>query len=207
VSVYQTRCSSIENIFSAYAVLQWACARIGAIIVTMNPAYKMHEIASGFSPLWTLSLTFNCGPRYLCSRIIQLAALNNVTASTLILVPSMRKSPFLELVKEALPTLISTPAGKEIDEPALPSLRRVFVVDNTGDRTQFQAQMDGIPCAVDLAEILNARYGAQPELEAVITQRLDRHDLVNLQFTRCENSVTRFTKLHYCCGQRYNWSS
>jgi acyl-CoA synthetase (AMP-forming)/AMP-acid ligase II len=49
VSFYQTRYSLAENITSAYAVLQWACARIGAIIVTMNPAYKMHEIASGLS--------------------------------------------------------------------------------------------------------------------------------------------------------------
>jgi hypothetical protein len=113
-----------------------------------------------------------------------------VTASTLILVPSMRKSPFLELVKEALPTLTSTPSGKDINDPALPSLRRVFVVDNTGDRAQFQAQMDGIPCAVDLAEISSARYGAEPEIEAVIAQRMDRYDVVNLQFTRCEISVT-----------------
>lgn len=29
---------------SAYAILQWACARVGAIIVTINPAYKMHEL-------------------------------------------------------------------------------------------------------------------------------------------------------------------
>ena len=29
---------------SAYAALQWACARIGAIIVTINPAYKMSEM-------------------------------------------------------------------------------------------------------------------------------------------------------------------
>lgn len=29
---------------SAYALLQWACVKIGAILVTINPAYKMHEI-------------------------------------------------------------------------------------------------------------------------------------------------------------------
>ncbi|KAG8723601.1 hypothetical protein FRC09_002623 [Ceratobasidium sp. 395] len=122
----------------------------------MNPAYKMHEI---------------------------LAALNNVTASTLIIAPSIRKSPFLDMIKEALPTLSSTRAGQDIDEPELPSLRGVFVVDNTGDRTLFKAQMDGIPCAVDLAEVANARYGAEPEEEASILQRMDRHDVLNLQFT------------------------
>ena len=29
---------------SAYACLQWACARIGAILVTLNPAYRLPEL-------------------------------------------------------------------------------------------------------------------------------------------------------------------
>lgn len=29
---------------SAYAMLQWACAGIGAILVTINPAYRIHEL-------------------------------------------------------------------------------------------------------------------------------------------------------------------
>lgn len=44
---------SARNIFtdtygwdSAYAQLQWACSIIGAIIVTINPAYKMHELVN-----------------------------------------------------------------------------------------------------------------------------------------------------------------
>lgn len=31
---------------SAYATLQWACARIGAILVTINPAYHTKELVS-----------------------------------------------------------------------------------------------------------------------------------------------------------------
>ena len=31
---------------SAYAQLQWACSIIGAILVTINPAYKVHELVS-----------------------------------------------------------------------------------------------------------------------------------------------------------------
>ncbi|KAF8608096.1 acyl-CoA synthetase [Ceratobasidium sp. AG-I] len=150
------RVATILGNCSAYAVLQWACARMGAVLVTMNPAYKMHEIIS---------------------------ALNNVTASTLILTPSMRKSPFLKLVEEALPTLSSTPAGKDINDPGLPSLRRLFVVDNTGDRSQFLAHMERIPCAVDLAEVANARYGVEPAKAAGVSASMDPHDIVNLQFT------------------------
>jgi hypothetical protein len=31
---------------SAYAQLQWACSIIGAILVTINPAYKVHEFVN-----------------------------------------------------------------------------------------------------------------------------------------------------------------
>lgn len=100
----------------------------------------------------------------------------------------MRKSPFLKLVEEALPSLSSTGAGKEIDDPGLPSLRRLFVVDNTGDRSQFLNHMGRIPCAVDLAEVASARYGVEPAKAAGISESLDPHDIVNLQFTRYEST-------------------
>ena len=29
---------------SAYASLQWACASVGAILVTINPAYRLNEL-------------------------------------------------------------------------------------------------------------------------------------------------------------------
>lgn len=34
--------------YSAYAMLQWACASIGAILVTVNPAYRIHELVRYF---------------------------------------------------------------------------------------------------------------------------------------------------------------
>lgn len=33
---------------SSYASLQWACASIGAILVTLNPAYRLNELVSWF---------------------------------------------------------------------------------------------------------------------------------------------------------------
>ncbi|CAE6434778.1 unnamed protein product [Rhizoctonia solani] len=144
---------------SAYAVLQWACARIGAILVTMNPAYKVHEI---------------------------LDALNAVTASTLILTPTIRKSSLLQGIFDALPTLASTSSGRDIHDPMLPSLRRIFVVDNTGDKALFRKELDRRPCAVDLAEVASAQHGPEPqdEAEMILDRPLDQHDVINLQFTR-----------------------
>lgn len=34
---------------SAYAMLQWACVGVGAILVTVNPAYKLHELVCSFA--------------------------------------------------------------------------------------------------------------------------------------------------------------
>ncbi|KAB5593284.1 hypothetical protein CTheo_3287 [Ceratobasidium theobromae] len=152
------RVATVLGNCSAYAVLQWACARIGAIIVTTNPAYKTHEI---------------------------LGALNKVGASTLILSPTLRKSELLRSIAGALPTLGSTLPGQDINDPELASLRRLFVVDNTEDRSQFQAELGRIPCAVDLAEVANAQYGPEPADTAANLQNrpLDHHDVANLQFT------------------------
>ncbi|KAL5638211.1 hypothetical protein ACGC1H_005048 [Rhizoctonia solani] len=152
------RVATIMGNCSAYAVLQWACARIGAIIVTMNPAYQVHEI---------------------------LAALNAVAASTLILTPIVRKSPLLQGIFDALPTLASTSSGQEIHDPVLSSLRRIFVVDNTGDNARFRTELGRRPCAVDLAEIASAQYGPEPqdEAEKLLNRVLGQHDVINLQFT------------------------
>ena len=34
---------SHNSVFSGYAMLQWACASIGAVLVTLNPAYRLNE--------------------------------------------------------------------------------------------------------------------------------------------------------------------
>ncbi|CUA74535.1 hypothetical protein RSOLAG22IIIB_05595 [Rhizoctonia solani] len=152
------RVATIMGNCSAYAVLQWACARIGAVIVTVNPAYKVHEIV---------------------------AVLNAVTASTLILTPTLRKSPLLQDIFDALPTLASTPSGGQIHDPMLPSLRRIFVVDNTGDSARFREDLHRRPCAIDLADVASAKYGPEPQDQAgrMLDRLLDQHDVINLQFT------------------------
>ncbi|KAG8926362.1 hypothetical protein FRC02_008950 [Tulasnella sp. 418] len=80
---------------SAYALLQWACARIGAILVTINPAYKMNEIIN---------------------------TLNLVGVKCLVTVPRLRSSQYLASLVDNLPSLLSALPG-EIQDPALPSLR------------------------------------------------------------------------------------
>ncbi|KAJ7889720.1 hypothetical protein B0H13DRAFT_1626605 [Mycena leptocephala] len=63
---------------SAYAMLQWACASIGAVLVTINPAYRTNELA---------------------------AVLNLVGVSHLFVVPRIRSSSYAEMLKEKLSDL------------------------------------------------------------------------------------------------------
>lgn len=43
---WRVRDADVYMTYSAYAMLQWACARIGAVLVTINPAYRLNELVS-----------------------------------------------------------------------------------------------------------------------------------------------------------------
>lgn len=87
---------------SAYAVLQWACAYTGAILVTINPAYRSTELIRTF---------------------------NLVGIKHLFIVPRIRTSSYLEILAEALPTFWNSRPG-DIQDPVVPRLRNIVVYDN-----------------------------------------------------------------------------
>ncbi|KAF8320410.1 acyl-CoA synthetase [Clavulina sp. PMI_390] len=143
---------------SAYATLQWACARIGAISVTTNPAYSMSEM---------------------------IVAMDLAGVSTLFITPRLRSSDYISLLNKALPTLASTRQGDAISDSALPSLRRIVLLDNVSyNGIDFQEKLDGIPSAVDYREVLVWREdGSANEEMQRVTNSLDKDEVVNLQFT------------------------
>ncbi|CDO75737.1 hypothetical protein BN946_scf184921.g13 [Trametes cinnabarina] len=141
---------------SAYACLQWACASIGAILVTLNPAYRLPELIN------TLKL---------------------VGVSHLFVVPRIRTSAYVRMLCDAFPALANSQAG-EIQEAALPDLRHLIVVDNTGDLKQFERELEGVKPAVDFREIMVWREDTQEKrIVNDIVDTLDIHDVINLQFT------------------------
>ncbi|OSD08747.1 acyl-CoA synthetase [Trametes coccinea BRFM310] len=141
---------------SAYACLQWACASIGAILVTLNPAYRLPELVN------TLKL---------------------VGVSHLFVVPRIRTSAYVRMLCDAFPALANSKPG-EIQEAALPDLRHLIVVDNTGDLKQYERELEGVKPAVDFREVMVWREDT-PEKRIVhdIIDSLDMHDVINLQFT------------------------
>ncbi|KAH8116133.1 acetyl-CoA synthetase-like protein [Phellopilus nigrolimitatus] len=141
---------------SAYASLQWACASIGAVLVTINPAYRVHELIN------TLRL---------------------VDVSTLVLVPRIRSSNYLNSLTESIPSLTSSKPGS-ISVEKLPALRNILVVDNTSGSDECQKLLDDVRCAIDFRE---AFIWSENSNERKIMMDLQRtvmnEDIVNLQFT------------------------
>ncbi|KZT28107.1 acetyl-CoA synthetase-like protein [Neolentinus lepideus HHB14362 ss-1] len=141
---------------SAYASLQWACASIGAILTTVNPAYRVTELVG---------------------------VLNAVGVRHLLLVPCIRTSSYLNMFAEALPALANSSPGS-IQEESLPELRNIVVVDNTHDPAHFRKHMETMKCTTDFREILVWREDSKEQKTMKeIEKTLMKDDVINLQFT------------------------
>lgn len=90
---------------SAWATLQYATAKSGIILVTLNPAYRKQEL------LQTLSL---------------------VECNSLVFVPGLKSSNYSQMLLELLPELEHQSPG-QLSMANLPSLRQVIMFDNGAD--------------------------------------------------------------------------
>ncbi|THU80525.1 acetyl-CoA synthetase-like protein [Dendrothele bispora CBS 962.96] len=140
---------------SAYAMLQWAVARIGAVLVTINPAYRVNELAE------TLKL---------------------VGTQHLFVSPRIRTSTYVEMLLEKFPSIRTSNPGS-IAEEGLPTLKNLIVVDNDNSYRDQMQKLD-VKSAVDWREILLWREDTQ-EKQAVrdLTRSLQSDEVINLQFT------------------------
>ena len=110
--------------------------------------------------------------------------LNLVGVSHLFVVPRIRTSAYVHMLRDAFPALANSKPG-EIQEGALPALRHLVVVDNTGDFKQFERELEDVKPAVDFREVLVWREDtAEKQTVRQITEGLDVADVINLQFTR-----------------------
>ncbi len=117
--------------------------------------------------------------------------LSLVGVSHLFVVPQIRSSAYLRMLCEAFPSIASAHPG-EIQEEALPALRHLVVVDNTGNTKQFEHELQDVKPAVDFREVLVWREDvAEKRTVQEITDSLDVHDVINLQFTRSVTCLVR----------------
>ncbi|KAF9361491.1 Fatty-acid-CoA ligase [Mortierella sp. AD094] len=106
---------------SAWATLQYATAKSGIILVTLNPAYRTHEL------LQTLSL---------------------VECKSLVFVPSLKTSNYTQMLLEVMPE-IAHQSPNHLSTASLPSLRQLILVDN-GTAGPEMAHIKGLTKFEDL---------------------------------------------------------
>ncbi|KAF7323872.1 hypothetical protein MKEN_00608600 [Mycena kentingensis (nom. inval.)] len=141
---------------SAYATLQWACASIGAILVTINPAYRIHELT---------------------------AVLKLVGVSHLFVVPQIRTSAYLDMLVNKFPQLRGMLRGAPLQLEALPELRNIIVVDNSNEFPS-QAEKLQFKSWIDWREVIIWDESAsESRLHKQIEATLHKDDVINLQFT------------------------
>ncbi|PPQ75996.1 hypothetical protein CVT26_005948 [Gymnopilus dilepis] len=140
---------------SAYATLQWACANIGAILVTLNPAYRLTELAG---------------------------TLNAVGVKHLFIAPRLRSSNYIRTLAEAFVEIRNAQPG-ELQIQDLPELRNIILVDNAEEGRDDIAKLK-IRSMVDWREILMWREDVhEAKLHRKLYEGLHRDEVINLQFT------------------------
>ena len=99
-----------------WVLLQFASAKIGAILVTINPAYRKNEL------------------RY---------ALNKVQCKILVMASSFKTSDYVSMINEIAPGTVNE-TGINLDLKELPHLKSIFIINkdtNTNiDSFEYLAQ-------------------------------------------------------------------
>ncbi len=88
-----------------WVIAQFATALIGAVLVTVNPAYRTHELEYG---------------------------LKDAEVQSLILIPTFKSSNYVEMLNEVVPELATSEPGK-LDSKTLPLLKNVILIGGTGE--------------------------------------------------------------------------
>lgn len=114
-----------------------------------------------------------------------MSTLKLVGVSHLFVVPRIRSSAYVRMLCDAFPALANSHPG-DIQEAALPALKHLVVVDNTGEFKQFERELEGVRPAVDFREVMVWREDtAERRRVGDIMAGLEVDDVINLQFTRC----------------------
>ena len=141
-----------------WLLVQMATARIGAILVNINPAYRPRELAY---------------------------ALERSEVQGLFVIPSFRSSDYVNMLLKLVPELQKN--NNEIAAKALPELHRVVLYD-PADAIHTEVPAPGF---TSWQEVMQAAETITPEELEEQTKKLDRDDVINIQYT---SGTTGFPK-------------
>ena len=136
-----------------WLLVQFGTARIGAVLVNINPAYRRAELEY---------------------------ALNKVRCRVLITARSHKGSDYLDLLKSLAPEIdqgAAAGAGDELEARRLPHLKRVIVLDDANRPNPLPRRALGFP------DFVRQAGPAHRSRVAALNAALDPDDAINIQFT------------------------
>ncbi|KAF9266062.1 acetyl-CoA synthetase-like protein [Marasmius fiardii PR-910] len=152
---------------SSYAMLQWAAACVGSILVTINPAYRIDELIN---------------------------TLRIVGIKHLFVVPRIRTSAYLEMLSSKLPDLKNSARG-DIQDPNLPELRNLVLVDNQDAYQDELVKLEMKP-VIDWREVIMWSEDAREKaIVRDVAASLKKDDVVNMQFTSGTTGLPKAVQL------------
>ena len=136
-----------------WVLTQFATARIGVVLVNINPAYRLSELEY---------------------------ALNKVSCKALVLARSFKSSQYLEMIRTLAPELEKCQRGR-LHAAKLPHLRHVIAMDEAPDEAPDDAPDDaGI---WSFAQVSSLGGPAQQLRLPEIDRTVQPDDAINIQFT------------------------
>ncbi|MFM1891599.1 MAG: hypothetical protein RLZ44_676, partial [Pseudomonadota bacterium] len=138
-----------------WLLLQLASARIGAVLVNLNPAYRTRELAY---------------------------ALQRAAVQVVVTIPAFRHSDYLAMLRELLPGLEREPpqqGAAVVGGAEYPALRRVVVYDPAAPERTARP----LPGLTTWQELLAAGAAVSGADLDTVTAGLDPDDPINIQYT------------------------
>jgi fatty-acyl-CoA synthase len=140
--------------YPQWVVTQFATAKIGAVLVTVNPAYRTHELEY---------------------------VLRQSDAHALVLIGSFRSSDYVAMLNRVVPELSNAAPG-QLHSPPLPHLRHVIFIPPLPE-VPGQAQQESPPGMWLWDQVMAMGQGVSPAALAARQAECDPDDVINIQYT------------------------
>lgn len=145
-----------------WLIAQFGTARIGAVLVNINPAYRAHELEF---------------------------ALTKVRARVLIMAPALKSSNYIDILRSIAPEISrdsEVAAEQAFYTPRLPSLKHIILLSDmhpVGSPDTVHGMGSVPPALMPWRELLSAGGPAHRRRLVDISATLDPDDAINIQFT------------------------